>query len=55
MKKIVDVVEVRLQDRQKDLSRFFEEHVSANLVDGYKAASEVRGPGSVKRQKVSHL
>ena len=55
VKKIVDVVEVRLQDRQKDLSRFFEEHVSANLVDGYKAASEVRGPGSVKRQKVSHL
>lgn len=55
VKKIVDVAEVRLKERQKEISRFFEEHVSTNLVDGYKMASEERGPGSVKRQKVNQL
>ena len=53
VKKIVDVAEERLKEKQKEISRVFEEHVSGNLTEGYKTASEQRGPGSVKRQKVS--
>ena len=52
LKKIVDVAEERLKEKQKEISRFFEGHVSGNLTEGYKAAAEQRGPGSVKRQKV---
>ena len=51
VRKIVDVAEVKLKERQKEMSRFFK----SNLVDGYKTASGERGPRNVKRQKVDHL
>ena len=52
LSKVVQVVDRALQDHQKTITRKLTPHVQSQLLEGYKEASEQRGPGSVKRQKV---
>jgi hypothetical protein len=45
-------VKEALNNEQKEVSRSLAPHVQSELIDGYSAAMEERGPGSVARQKV---
>lgn len=52
LQKSIDVVAESMTNEQKEISRCLAPHVQAELIDGYDAAMEERGAGSVKRQKV---
>ncbi|KAJ6539274.1 hypothetical protein B0H19DRAFT_1178148 [Mycena capillaripes] len=49
----VQTVKETLNTEQKEVSRSLAPHVRSQLLDGYDAAMEERGKGSVKRQKES--
>ncbi|KAI0069058.1 hypothetical protein BV25DRAFT_1817993 [Artomyces pyxidatus] len=53
LRKIVDVVRETMNAEQKEVSRCIAPHVQNQLLDGYEAAMEERGLGSVARQKAS--
>jgi len=51
LKKTMDVVRDTMSSQQKETSRSLAPHVQEQLFDGYDAAMEERGTGSVARQK----
>ncbi|KAI0320228.1 hypothetical protein OF83DRAFT_1215368 [Amylostereum chailletii] len=51
LKNVVEVVKDALNAEQKEVSRCLAPHVQGALIDGYEAAMEERGAGSVARQK----
>ncbi|KAJ7700013.1 hypothetical protein B0H17DRAFT_274436 [Mycena rosella] len=51
--KTVETVKETLNNEQKEVSRSLAPHVQGQLLDGYEAAMEERGKGSVARQKAS--
>lgn len=55
LKKTIDVVAETINSEQKEVSRCLAPHVQNQLVDGYDAAMQERGTGSVARQKVKFI
>ena len=53
LKKMINIVQYTINTQQKEVSRCLAPHVQNQLLDGYDAAMEERGRGSVARQKVS--
>ncbi|KAJ7809368.1 hypothetical protein B0H14DRAFT_3112574 [Mycena olivaceomarginata] len=51
--KTMSSVKEALNNEQEEVSRSLAPHVQSELIDGYSAAMEERGPGSVARQKAS--
>ncbi|KAJ7276327.1 hypothetical protein B0H12DRAFT_1084814 [Mycena haematopus] len=51
--KAIETVKETLNNEQKEVSRCLAPHVQDQLTDGYSAAMEERGKGSVARQKAS--
>jgi hypothetical protein len=55
LKNIVEVVRETMNSEQKEVSRCLVPHIQERLSDGYHAAMEERGRGSVARQKVNRF
>ncbi|PVF97245.1 hypothetical protein CPB86DRAFT_786050 [Serendipita vermifera] len=53
LKRILEFIANDLQDRQKEISRLISPTIRSLLCDGYFAASQERGRGSVARQKLT--
>ena len=52
---ILQNIKTAMTNEQKEISRCLTPHVKSELLDGYAAAMEERGTGSVARQKVNFL
>lgn len=52
---ILQNIKTAMTNEQKEISRCLTPHVKSELLEGYAAAMEERGTGSVARQKVRRL
>ena len=55
LRKTVDVVETRIKDAQKSVSRRLGPIVRDQMDEGYQKANQEKGPGSVARRKVCNV